>query len=298
MNLIKDEVSECACGIEGDCISKDVVKKIAADLNISEKNFGEQAKIKLNCLDNKCILRKMTRVVGDKIVDDELKMRFKPSGPRSTRLLNDKNIDDILQQWARQFKDFFAYNFNMANYEKFSWRNHKAVEEPDTLATINWADLYKKGYRCSGCVINSDVYQGQGIHWMALFVDTRDDEKWSVEFFNSSGNAPKTPWASWMVKTQYQLGSIKKGINIKLVSSRIQHQRSKSECGVYSLFYIWCRLNKVPYKYFNKAPISDVMMFKFRQQLFEDDEYKHMKKFNYDEYKKITTIKWADDERL
>jgi hypothetical protein len=161
-------------------------------------------------------------------------------------------------------------------------------------------------YNCGGCVINSDKYQGRGKHWMALFFDARGDE-WSVEFFNSGGNGPAPEWINWVLKTCEQMKDVAaengRRVNITPVrSSSIRHQHSKTECGLYSLFYIYARLCGVPYSYFHKNPIPDQLMFELRQHLFAApgghkgiEIQNGVPKFNFDKYKNEIKIEWERD---
>jgi hypothetical protein len=169
------------------------------------------------------------------------------------------------------------------------------------LATIQFKDLYTgfggKKYKCCGCIINSDVYQGGGKHWMALFADARGS-KWTVEFFNSSGNSPGPEWISWLVKTKNQMEELIDNLKLKnntveiLKVCNIRHQQSRTECGVYSLFYLWARLNGLSYEYFMKKPVPDQLMMEFRQHLFNDPERKISGRFDFAEYKKMVKIEW------
>jgi hypothetical protein len=49
----------------------------------------------------------------------------------------------------------------------------------------------------------------------------------------------------------------------------IQHQREDTaNCGSYALFYIWKRLNGIPYTYFAENKIKDEHMEEFRKFLY------------------------------
>lgn len=303
-NLIPATVSECALYTKRDtvCSEPKTIAAIANVLAITEKQGGEiltKAKEKTNCTTEKCVLKKLEPKLGTQLVRGELTRNFKIDGPVDTSLLNNFHIDDTLQQWKgdaiSKTGNFFPYHFNMKNYASYSYVNNHIVNSPDTLATIGFDQVYAQGFRCCGCVINSDEYQGRGKHWMALFADTRT-EPWTVEFFNSSGNTPAPEWVNWMVKTKMYMESLtsnKEKANVELVRvTAIRQQQSKTECGVYSLFYIWARLNNVPVDYFVKTPIPDQLMFEFRHHLFSDSRYKAIKKFNWDEYKRQMNVTW------
>jgi hypothetical protein len=104
---------------------------------------------------------------------------------------------------------------------------------------------------------------------MALFGDMRDPKQFTVEFFNSSGQSPCYEYSSWLIETSQSLNKIAPTKMYKVCA--IQQQYSKTECGVYSLYYIWARLNNAfgP-EFLLKNKIDDKKMFEFRQHLFWD----------------------------
>lgn len=298
--LVPDNISSCAVGINGPvCTDTSHVAKIGQSLGIRHKDPGaimSAAQEKLGCTDEKCVVHRSERVLGPQVVQGIIESRFKPKGPTDNALLSNVNIDAVMKQWLTNYPGFFPFNFNMRNYASYSFIDGRVLDKPDTLATIQFEDLYtghfgKKYDRC-GCVINTDVYQGSGKHWMALFADATGPV-WTVEFFNSSGNSPSPEYVRWLEKTKLQMEKLSGGkpVSIKNVSA-IRHQNSKSECGVYSLFYIYARLNKVPVDFFLKEKIPDKWMFCFRQHLFEDPSRTQIEKFDWEEYQKCTKISW------
>jgi len=296
--LLPDTISECALTIatsgQVGCSSDEavgVMREIVGAPNVSRAAVLEMVKRKLAVSDERSVLTSpefMSRYGRERSLR-ELHKHFKVPGPTDVSLLTNFNIDQTLQQWTAADDKFFAYNFNMRDYE-----NHG-----DTLHTVNMFDLYREGYRTTACVINSDYYAGRGKHWMALFVDCRDDSNWKVEFFNSSGNPPLGEFTNWMVKTKHQLTraaaehSLSPKIDI-VRASVICHQKSSTECGVYSLYYIYARLNGTPWRYFAEHPIPDIVMFECRHHLFWDKKRTHVKTFKYDNYQKEVKILWED----
>lgn len=297
--LIPAESSECAVWLQSStvCTSEPTVKKIGEKLGVSGRpeDIITIAKKKFECDTERCVLDKAK--LDPQIVRGELSLRFKIDGPLSPALLSNVNIDGIMKQYTLAFPDFFAYNFNMRDYAKFSFRSGRVLHEPDTLATVHFGELFARGKRCCGCIINSDVYSGPGKHWMALFADARGSQ-WSIEFFNSSGNPPAAEWINWMEKTRWQMEEIIRGkggeyTEPKIVKvSSLRHQDSKSECGVYSLFYIWARLNGVPYSYFGNTKVFDQHMFEFRRHLFNDSADTGSGAFSWKEYTARYETKW------
>jgi len=305
IKLIPAKVSECALhlGRDGCCASDDAIAQISRALKLSDAEgtaVMQSAKEQLSCDTEKCVLNKLSHVLGHSYVKREIITNFKINGPTNTDLLSNIDIDETLKQWSHKFTTFYPYNFNMINYASYSYRSGSVLRQPDSLATVLFVDLisgdFGRIYDCAGCVINSDTYQGVGKHWMALFADTRGPS-WTIEFFNSSGNAPAPEWCNWMAKTkiglEFYAGRIKSQKKIKIIKvTNIRHQQSKTECGLYSLFYIWARLNGVTPEYFQKTPILDQHMFEFRHHLFANDE-NNGTKFDWNAFTKKNNVEWV-----
>lgn len=303
--LIPGQISECALhtGKTGVCMSNEAIGAVSKTIGAAgpPAEIVAAAKQKTGCNTEKCVLTRLSGAIGEDVTRRELNANFKVKGPRGSKLLSNVNIDAVMRQWTIKYPDFFPYNFNMRNYASYSYDAGYVLDRPDTLATILFSDLYDgshdgREYRCCGCIINSDTYQGDGKHWMALFADARADN-WTIEFFNSSGNAPAPEWVNWMEKTRVQMENICEAsgrkCNVELVRvTDIRHQNSRSECGVYSLFYIWARLHGIPPEYFKSTPIPDQIMFEFRQQLFDEEGFSGMTKFEWGGYQKMVRVEW------
>lgn len=127
-------------------------------------------------------------------------------------------------------------------------------------------------------------------------------EPWTVEFFNSSGNSPVKEYAAWLQRTrdlfldmQRAQGRARPEAEIIKVAG-VEHQLSKTECGVYSLYYIWARLNGVkPSHFMDKArPIRDTLAFEFRQHLFAGSRFIGAA-FDLSQFETFAACKWEED---
>ena len=229
----------------------------------------------------KFVLR--NHIINRRDLESEIEHNFKVKGPRdNTKWLNNEDIDDNLNQWAITFPQFFPCPFAMIDFDKMG--------EP--LHRYNLSDIYKGKHRAFGkekrecdtfaCAINTDKHTGGGQHWMALFVDMRgkNGEPWTVEFFNSTGSPPAQSIVNWMVRTSEYLkqfrsnntnnanNTISGPVDVIYVTN-IQHQRSKTECGMYTLFYIRSRLEGKSYQLFLSGErVSDDAMIEFRKHCF------------------------------
>jgi len=195
-----------------------------------------------------------------------LKNYFKPPGPAdSTALLDNYNIDNTLEQWSHNSQSLFGRKlyyipFQMIDFAKMNTE----------LSQIDLGEVINDGYDCLCVVLNTDISSGKGKHWFCLFCDFKhkDGDPYTIEYFNSSGNPPRTEVEIWMQKAVYDLKKkySKKCIIIRSASRRLQY--SQTECGVWSLMYIKSRLQGHNYNWFYKTDANDNDMIKLRKHLF------------------------------
>lgn len=352
--LLPDKICPCSLARrdKGTCLRPEIIEMIARKLNIQptgSRTHEDRIHTLLHavmtqtkCSDEKCVLDKAREMnvlsLADAGIEEQL--AFKQQGPTDVSLFNDTVIQAQLYAWMYQFPDFWAYNFNMLNYSEARMRYGKVEREPDTLATTSWIDLYNgrlpepvgmkmtpaaqkllafkaaHGIRRSACVINSDTYDGNGKHWMALFVDASapigSGRPWTIEFFNSAAVRPESEWLEWLAKTKIELTTVAKALSAQGTSPGVQsasppsveikcvckvwHQHSKSECGPYSLFYVWSRLNGIPPQYFLENVVPDQIMFEFRQHLFNNSSTGT--EFNFARFAQNTKIRWDAEDAV
>lgn len=299
--LVPEKVSECSLvhkgTVKGTCLSDQAItflsKKIGIDLGSPDADVMRSLRKRYSAHSDKDLLNSLPVELAKKEIKN-----FKIDGPSGVELLSNTDIDQILAQWHVAFPKFYPYNFNMRDYTQYSFREGRVIEEADSLATVDTVKLFKD-YTSCGCIINSDFYHGQGKHWMALFADNTKNIP-TVEFFNSSGRSPDIEWVSWLNRAKRGIDEnnkdqIKSGKKqyAKIVHGNMVQQYSMTECGVYSLFYIWARLNGTPAEYFEHNHVPDELMFEFRAHLYNGyTENMSDTKWSYDTFKQNTRIKW------
>ena len=187
-----------------------------------------------------------------------------------------------LQQWALVFPGFFNLPFSMIDFETTG----------GPLARIDVAHIVTG--RAAQClpggatvrrpsttfagVLNTDVSTGRGKHWVSLFGDCRGTGEWTLEFFNSAGNAPPPAVARWLEESAARLRTLRAsdprahgtGPVTTHPLTDIRHQDSQSECGLYCLFFIRARLEGQPASEFAGKRIPDADMTDFRQHVFRE----------------------------
>jgi hypothetical protein len=228
-----------------------------------------------DCTNDVCLLE-TELVKNDKqlteIIKDEINDRVKPEGPwNSTKWFSNFNIDDYFRQIALAYPEYFHNNFAMSDFAQNNFGSSQIND--GNLANLNLPELFTKTKcRKTGCVVNTDVSSGKGIHWFAVFCCYDESRQLiTIEFFNSSGNKPREPIHDWMIKMQIECETELKNKNVKverIIASQNRHQYSESECGPYSCYYITKRVEGKPYTYFMENRIPDEEMIEFRKVMF------------------------------
>lgn len=277
--------SECALDIPGSvCSTKETI--LSMKTHLIKKNINVNAiqsdtdvlriiKADLNCSTEECVLKSPEFATDEKkeLIDESL-IRIKPDGPaNSTKLLNNENIDEVLEKLTYMHKKFYHMHFQMIDFagEKDSsgnWITKKNIRiTPTELGTIDMAnDIISKGYTSFAVVMNTDVRTNGGIHWFSLYCDF-SKSPFTVEYFNSSGYKPVAQIQDWLIKTKDNIDNNNYKATIVILSG-VSHQQSETECGLYSLYYIWNRLNGIPAEKFQEKKIPDKMMYDFRKKCF------------------------------
>lgn len=220
----------------------------------------------LKCNNEACVMThpnivKYSATKNQSAVINSTKLYFKPVGPRNTiEWLSDANIEKVLSTWQVKFK-FYHCPYAMMDFEK----------QESKFATVSMSAVRNVSDQFV-CVLNTDVSTGPGEHWVATFVDMRPGQTWSVEYFDSVGNPPPAAMARWMERRKAELKTIAPtGTSVVATAvTTIRHQRSNTECGLYSLYYIRCRLEGRPVAWFMDKPIPDTRMRDFRKHVFRN----------------------------
>lgn len=270
---IPKEYTECAFNLrksDNVCSNKDgieIMKQVLNNMNKHIENKSDEDIVKildkeLECDEvESCIYNnsEFVKIAGEKKVDEIKNKIFKPEGPwNNKKWLSNLNIDNVFDQWKDIYPGVVNIPFQMRDFEK----------QKTLLSTIDLAKEYKKGMKSFVVVLNTDFTSGGGEHWFCIFGDFNANPI-TLEYFNSSGNVPMEELHDWLHKTKaYLEKKLSKKVKIIIVS-RNELQKSNSECGPFSIFYVYSRLNDVPYSYFSKAgSVSDEQMYEFRKYLY------------------------------
>lgn len=280
--------------------------------NFTKGNTLEEVKKETNCEgDNadQCILEKASLPAEVKQKIEREAFKAPVDSFDHNYWLNNTQIDTVMSQLRLQnvgFTHSFIHmidlkGFNPTNYKSFDYPVHelkkinfaaefaKALSERGIIKEkVNIAEPQLIAYDNSplhsfGVVCNTDSSNGSGQHWFAIFISTdqKDPDDTSkpwirIEIFNSAGGGSvdedfNTFW-------EKQASAISQATGLKCTFDTITqfaHQRSDTgNCGSYSLFYIYSRLNGIlPHEFDNpNKPIKDYAMQKFRKVCFRIDK--------------------------
>jgi Ulp1 family protease len=87
-----------------------------------------------------------------------------------------------------------------------------------------------------------------------------------IVYFDSNGNVPPKEVKELIKTIQDQGKHI--GIDFNVFENTVEHQRTDSECGMYSLYFIIQMLKDKDVEYFLNNRIDDGQVFKMRSEYF------------------------------
>ena len=121
----------------------------------------------------------------------------------------------------------------------------------------------KRGKTKIGIIFNLDTHTKPGSHWVAMYLDLK---KHAVYYFDSYGDPIPTRIRKFYKTVREQGRAF--GEDYRLIISKKRHQYSRSECGMYSMYFIVQMLLERPFSYFEKKKIRDKHMVWLRKKYF------------------------------
>lgn len=187
------------------------------------------------CDTEKCWLNQ--KFMEKKLDSKLLKNTFAPQAPKSwqqnpNEWLDSDNIIQVMRQYEHTYPDF-----------KFIGPSPIDFDTKESFSQCVWPELCNfsvkehldKGKTKIGMIFNTDPHTKGGSHWISTFIDFKMRY---IFYFDS--NADKTPKQvlALVKRIKDQALALKEPIVFKMWKNVVEHQRSNTECGVYSLYTI------------------------------------------------------------
>ncbi len=261
------------------------------------------------CQDDACVL---DTVVAPEDVKGRVKreaLKIPTAEISHNHWLSNTEVDSVMSQFRLKYngfghgfihmcdlKSFEPSNLSTFNYPvyqsdeidfgkefRYSLTQLKKINKPLSGFTPKVSTHGSVPLTSYGIICNTDSSKGRGQHWFCIYISTdqKDPDDTSkpwirIELFNSAGGGCDT--AEFNKFWRGVALDISKETGLKCTYdaiTNIQHQGNDTgNCGSYSLFYIYSRLNGcLPSEFDNpQYKITDDAMLKFRSVCFAVDE--------------------------
>ena len=277
----KFEISPNSCAINNKnstqknknttCYSKESLELIANKLNeTNEKKIKIKNKSKKKIWDeiqenfyktcsNKEACWKNQKDIKDLKNTEIQKFTFKPDYPKEWKSnkntwLNTYDIYNVMKQYEKKHKDF-----------KFlgAIPSDCPVSINCELSNLDLMDLKKKKIHKIGIIYNLDVSTGPGTHWVAVYIDNKNNE---INYYDSYGHVPTKLIHEFItnIHNKYQQN---KNNSIVIYNDK-RHQYGGSECGMYSINFILERLYGNTMYDISTRDITDKAMNDLREKIY------------------------------
>jgi hypothetical protein len=213
------------------------------------------------CKDNEKCWLDQNIINNNTTLKSYLEHYYKPPKPKGKYAwLSTTDINNVLKQFEDKFKNFKFMGAVPIDFDEFFIEYQK----------IDICSLKSKGINKIGCVFNLDKHNERGSHWVSMFIniDTSNNSDPFIGYFDSVGVCPPPQEIqNLMYKLAKQINDCLH-IRIKLKCNSLQHQKSSSECGVYSLYFIYKCLQNESFEGITTNKISDEKINTMRDFFF------------------------------
>ena len=168
--------------------------------------------------------------------------------------LTSEDIDRVEHAYMKLFP---SYKFLGCIPIDFDLKSKTGQCLVNALCSLKLKDLKQKGVTQIGIVFNTDVHDGPGQHWFALYCDLRPKQE-RVTYFDSYASKPEPEIQKLMARWSEE-------IPMDTTYNTTKHQYKDSECGMYCLYFHHCCLNNIPMD----ERVPDEIMVLFRRRLFK-----------------------------
>ena len=255
------------------CYSKESLIKIAKEWNKKHKDRNPiiinnksaekiweqiQQKLSSTCDNDEYCWKKQAFIKKLKDTDIEL-YTFKPNYPKEW--LKDKYT------WLNTYDIYYVMKQYEKVYDDFKFVGPIPSDCPTSihceLSKLDLMKLKKQKIYKIGIIYNLDLSYQSGSHWIAVFIDNKNNE---IDIYDSQVGTG-TPLIRKFIKKLYDKYR-DNNIEPLLIYNDKRHQYGGSECGMYSMNFILERL-------------SGKSMYEISQMKIPDEEMNHLRKILY-----------------
>lgn len=227
--------------LQQSCYTPNILELIKTEYNKSHEDtpieatdsveIWKELKTRLHCEKEDCWL---SQIKNDQLKKQIDRYIFAPDSPPSwdknpNEWLSNYDILNVLEQYELTYPHFEFLGPSPIDFDTIV--NHRCVYRE--LCKFNLKSYLDKGKTKIGIIFNLDKHTGPGTHWVSLFIDTVDR---FLFYFDSNGEKIPAEIANLAKRVEDQ--AIALDMRLEFYTNRIQHQRSNTECGMYSLFFI------------------------------------------------------------
>lgn len=229
------------------CFTEDALSKIKTAYNKNHRKnaitatdpkeiWTELRQRLTTCSKEDCWLEQIKETHVRRQLDEIL---FAPDHPKEwmkkpNAWLSNFDIAAVLRQYEESHPHFKLLGPSSIDYDSKPSELGGQCVWPD-LCRLSMRELLNRGKTQWGISFNLDEYSEPGSHWVSMFVDVPNK---IIYYYDSALN----PMPKEVKRLQKEI--IKQGKNLdqpvefKCYKNRHTHQRTTSECGMYSLFFI------------------------------------------------------------
>lgn len=244
----------------GRCLSSDHYGKLWQALG-SPPSTPDALLAKVGCKDERCAVQRVLDETHDKELD-KLMTLFAPKQNEQwkknpTEWLTTTDIQQALTPWLLRHRDAHLVDITARDW---FWRHPTGQCESQSMCSFDLADCHKRGKRKICVVHNLDSHDGPGTHWVTVYICSNNKH---VYYFDSTGRRCPKDIKKFVKKVQAQSGG-----TYGFTENKVAHQKSDTECGVYSIYFLTHMIKTDgDFSHF-KTRIPDAVMKRHREVFF------------------------------
>lgn len=196
---------------------------------------------------------------------DILATYLRPAYPESWKQnpkewLDSNDIKNVMKQYEEAYPDFIflgPYPIDFAAPDPYTKDATKCLI--NEMCTLDLDKEEVKGKKSIGIIFNLDRHDRGGSHWVAAFIDIVKNKCY---YFDSYGMRPPNQIYRFMQWLTIQEPTM------ELARNGARFQRSKSECGMFCMYFVATMLMGGSFAPFCKGRPPDALMFEMRKWMY------------------------------